>query len=257
MVAAKIDPTRLTIVSVLGACSEIGAFNMGLKIHEFLKKNMIEIEGFVGNALIDMYAKCGNLKLARQVFDSMGLRHVTCWNSMIVALAVHGHSEEALELFSYLERCNVQPNRITFLGVLLACSHKGLLEEGKALFHRMVHVYSIKPDIKHYGCMMDILTRRGLLDEAHRMISDMPVMPNSVLWKTLLGACKVHENVELAETAFREISKLETPDDGDLVLMSNIYAEAGRWEDVEHLRNGMIGRSLSKQPGYAQIELLS
>ncbi|KAH0458102.1 hypothetical protein IEQ34_013417 [Dendrobium chrysotoxum] len=255
MVAAGVVPTQLTIVSVLGACAETGAFEMGREIHGFLMEKEIEIEGFVGNALLDMYAKCGNLKLAQEVFDRMDVKHVTCWNSMIVALAIHGRSEEALDLFSSLEEAAVKPNRITFLGSLLACSHKGLVEEGRVLFHKMIKKYDIIPDIKHCGCMVDILCRRGLLEEACQLIKDMPFRANAVLWKTVIAACKVHGNVELAESAFREIGKLEKPDDADYVLMSNIYAEAGRWHGVEHLRTGMIGCNISKQPGCAQIEL--
>ncbi|XP_020592045.1 pentatricopeptide repeat-containing protein At1g74630-like [Phalaenopsis equestris] len=254
MVTAEVVPTRLTIVSVLGACAETGAFEVGREIHGFLMENEIEIEGFVGNALLDMYAKCGNLKLAREVFDMMNLKHVTCWNSMIVALSIHGHSEEALDLFASLEEAAIKPNRITFLGALLACSHKGLVEEGRALFHKMKK-YDIHPDIKHYGCMVDILSRCGLLEEAYQLIKEMPFRANAVLWKTVIAACKVHGNVDLAERAFGEIGKLEKPDDADFVLMSNIYAEAGRWQGVEHLRTGMIGCNISKEPGYALVEL--
>ncbi|KAK8950427.1 Pentatricopeptide repeat-containing protein [Platanthera guangdongensis] len=255
MHAAQVAPTQLTIVSVLGACAETGAFDLGREVHGFLMEKEIEIQGFVGNALLDMYAKCGNLKLAQEVFDMMSLKHVTCWNSMIVAFAIHGRSQEALDLFSSLEKASIRPNRVTFLGVLLACSHKGLVEEGRALFNRMVEEYHIQPDIKHYGCMVDILSRCGLLDEAYKVIKEMPVGPNSVLWKTLIAACKVHGNAELAEAAFREITKLEKPDDGDYVLMSNIYAEAGRWHGVEDLRTAMMGCGIPKQPGCTQIEL--
>lgn len=255
MGTAEVVPTQLTIVSLLGACAETGAFEMGHELHSFLMEKEIEIEGFVGNALLDMYAKCGNLKLAQEVFDRMDLKHVTSWNTMIVALAIHGHSEEALDLFDSLEEAAIKPNRITFLGALLACSHKGLVEEGRVLFYRMNKKYGIHPDMKHYGCMVDILSRRGLLEEAYQLIKEMPFRANAVLWKTVIAACKVHGNVELAESAFREIGKLEKPDDADYVLMSNIYAEAGRWQGVEHLRTGMIGCNISKQPGCAQIEL--
>ncbi|PKA50566.1 Pentatricopeptide repeat-containing protein [Apostasia shenzhenica] len=255
MLAAEVLPTQLTIISVLSACAETGSFELGREIHEFLKGKEIEIEGFVGNALLNMYSKCGSLELAGQLFDMMRMKHVSCWNSMIVALAVHGHSEDALELFSSLEKASVKPNRVTFLGALIACSHKGLVDEGKALFYRMINDYRIEADIKHYGCMVDIFSRCGLLEEAYQMIKEMPLKANSLLWKTLLSACRVHRSIELAEVAFREIVKLENPDDGDYVLMSNIYAEAGRWEDVEHLRAGMIGCCIMKQPGVAQVEL--
>ncbi|XP_010922730.1 pentatricopeptide repeat-containing protein At5g15300 [Elaeis guineensis] len=258
MQANDVEPTELTIVSVLGACAETGALEMGKKVHKYLRDKEFKIEGYVGNALLDMYAKCGNLKLAWQVFDAMGMKHVTCWNTMIVALAVHGHCKDALELFASMEReasLGVKPNRVTFLGVLLACSHKGLLKEGQDFFQRMVKEYNIEPDIKHYGCMVDMLSRCGLVDEAFQMIKEMPMKENSVLWKTVLGACRVHGDVELAEEAFKELAELAPLSDADYVLMSNIYAEAERWEDVERLRTGMIGDSISKQQGCTQIEL--
>ena len=254
MLANEFVPTELTMVSVLGACAETGSLEIGLDIHNYLKGRNFAIKGFVGNALLDMFAKCGNIKLAWQIFDEMGAKHVSCWNSMIVALAVHGYCDEALDLFSKMDQ---KPNRVTFLGVLLAYSHKGLVEEGREFFRRMLEEYKIKPDIKHYGCMVDMLSRMGLVDEAYKMIKSMPMKANSVIWKTLLGACKVHGGVELAEEAFGELCAIEPLCDDDYVLMSNIYAEAERWDDVERLRCGMIGQCISKQVGLSQIELNS
>ncbi|RWW68119.1 hypothetical protein BHE74_00024372 [Ensete ventricosum] len=256
----NVKPTELTIVSVLGACAETGVLDLGQEIHFYLNNNGYRIEGYVGNALLDMYAKCGSLKMAKQLFDTMGWKHVTCWNAMIMALAVHGHSEEALELFASMERetshGGAKPNRITFLGVLIACSHKGLLKEGQAFFERMIEEYKIEPNIKHYGCMVDLLSRSGLVEEAYQMIKEMPIKANVVLWKTILSACRVYGNVELAERAFKELAKLGSPSDAEYVLMSNIYAEAERWADVGRLRTGMIGCSISKLPGCSKIELI-
>ncbi|XP_072974760.1 pentatricopeptide repeat-containing protein At5g15300-like [Typha angustifolia] len=254
----EMEPTELTIVSVLGACAETGELEMGKEIHRYLKNKDIMIEGYVGNALLDMYAKCGCLKLAWQVFSGMSLKHITCWNAMIVGLAVHGCFEEALELFASMEREPsrvAEPNRITFLGVLLACSHKGLVKEGQAYFKRMVEKYKIEPDIKHYGCMVDLLCRCGMVKEAYQMIKDMPVKANSVLWKTVLAACRVYGHMELAKEALKERRELGPLGDDEIVTISNICADAERWEDVENLRTKLIGCSISKQAGYSQIEL--
>lgn len=254
MLDDEFEPTQLTMVSVLGACAETGSMEVGHEIYEYLKSRNVVIDGFVGNAVLDMFAKCGNVRMAQQVFDEIGSKHVSCWNSMIVALAVHGYCDEALELFSKMDQ---EPNRITFLGVLLACSHKGLVEEGREFFRKMVEEYKIKPDIKHYGCMVDMLSRVGLVNEAYKMVKSMPMKANSVIWKTLIGACKVHGVVELAEEAIQELGAVGPLRDDDYTLMSNIYAEAGRWADAERLRDEMIGQSILKQTGYSQIELSS
>ncbi|KAJ6827998.1 putative pentatricopeptide repeat-containing protein [Iris pallida] len=252
MVGSRFRPTELTIVSVLGACAETGSMEIGREIHDYLRDNNFTVDGFVGNALLDMYAKSGDLKMARRVFDEMGWKHVTSWNSMIVALAVHGHCDESLKLFSKLDQ---EPNSVTFLGVLLACSHMGLVEEGREFFRRMVEDYKIEPNIKHYGCMVDMFSRTGMVDEAFKMIKEMPMKANSVIWTTFLGACKLCGDVELAETAFRELGEIGSLTDEDYVVMSNIYSEAERWEDAARLRCGTSGQSIWKQPGSSQIVL--
>lgn len=256
MQIAEVEATEVTLISVLGACAETGALEMGRKIHESLKENKYRIEGYLGNALVDMYAKCGNLSFARKVFNELKMKPVSCWNAMIVGLAVHGYSEEALELFAAMELKldEVRPNRVTFIGVLIACSHKGLVEEGQQYFNRMIKEYKIMPDIKHYGCMIDLLSRWGLLYEACKMIKTMPLPPTAVLWRTLLGACRVHGNEELAEEAFQELAKLESLRDGDYVLLSNIFAETERWDDVERVRNEMICIGVRKKLGSSHIE---
>ncbi|KAK9167100.1 hypothetical protein Scep_002291 [Stephania cephalantha] len=257
MWSAGVEVTEITLVSVLGLCAETGELVIGKEIHNFLKEKEFEIEGFLGSALVDMYAKCGSLNSALEVFNEMKVKHVSCWNAIIMALAVHGKSEEALELFSIMEEKydEAVPNRITFIAVLIACSHKGLVEEGRQFFRRMVNEYKIKPDMKHFGCIVDLLCRWGLLGEARQVVQTMPFEANSVLWRTLLGACRVYRNVELAEEAFKKISMLETPQDGDCVLLSNIYAEMGRWVDVERLRNEMIELEVLKRPGSSFIEV--
>lgn len=257
MQIAKVDATEVTFISILGACAETGALEIGRKIHESLKEKKYKVEGYLGNALVDMYAKCGNLSLAWEVFNELKMKPVSCWNAMIMGLAVHGYCEEALELFAAMELKldEVMPNRITFIGVLIACSHKGLVEKGREYFNRMIKEYKVMPDIKHYGCMVDLLSRWGLLYDAFQVIKTMPLPPTAVLWRTLLGACRVHGNVELAEESFQQLAKLEVLSDGDYVLLSNIYAEAERWDDVERVRNEMLLIGLPKKLGSSNIEM--
>ncbi|KAK7264140.1 hypothetical protein RJT34_31744 [Clitoria ternatea] len=253
---AEVKPTEVTLISVLGACAETGALEIGNRIHESLKACEHKIEGYLGNALLNMYSKCGNLNSAREVFNGMRIKTVSCWNAMIVGLAVHGYCEEALQLFSEMEQGlgTVRPNRITFIGVLIACSHKGLVDKARWYFDHMVKHYKILPDNKHYGCMVDLLSRFGLLEEAHQMIKTAPYQNSAVLWRTLLGACRTQSNVKLAKISFQQLTKLEHLTDGDYVLLSNIYAEAERWDEVERVRSEMIDLYVPKQVGYSQID---
>ena len=257
MQISEVEATEVTLISVLGACAETGALEIGRKIHKSLKEKKYKVEGYLGNALVDMYAKCGNLSLAWEVFNELKMKPVSCWNAMIMGLAIHGYCEEALELFAAMELKldEVKPNRITFIGVLIACSHKGLVEKGREYFNLMIKEYKVIPDIKHYGCMVDLLSRWGLLNDAFQVIKTMPLPPTAVLWRTLLGACRVHGNAELAEEAFQQLAKLKVLSDGDYVLLSNIYAEAERWDDVERVRNEMLSVGVSKKLGFSNIEM--
>lgn len=258
MQSNKVDPTQLTIISIIGACAETGELVLGKEIHSYLNGMNILIDGHIGNALLDMYAKCGYLKLARQVFDGMSMKHVSCWNAMIVGFAVHGCSDEALELFSEMEREKEQlPNHTSFLGILIACRHKGLVEEGQRYFNLMIEKYSIVPDIKHYGCMVDLLSRCGLVKEAYKMAKEMPVKPNTVFWKSILSACRVHGQVELAEAVFKELREVGPLGEEEFVTMSNVFAEAGRWLDVQRLRERVVDSGGFKPAGWSLINSLN
>lgn len=251
MKQSAIEATEVTFISILGACAEMGALETGKKIHNSLKKKHYRIEGYLGNAIVDMYAKCGELTLALEVFNKLEMKPVSCWNAMIMGLAIHGHSEKALEMFDSMEAENedYKPNRVTFIALLIACSHKGLVTEGRHFFNLMSIKYKIIPDLKHYGCMIDLFSRWGFLQEAYMMIKSCGFSSCSVLWRTLLGACRVYRDVELAEESFRELRNLEPWKDGDYVLLSNIYAEEQRWDDVERLRNEMIDYGVCKKAG--------
>ncbi|CAL4911948.1 unnamed protein product [Urochloa decumbens] len=246
------EPTELTVVSAFGACAEMGELELGRGIHNYLESKGIAADGYVGNALVNMYAKCGNLKLARQVFNGMSIRDLTCWNTMIVGLSVHGQWPDALELFDSMK---IEPDHVTFVGVLTACSHSGLVNEGRAYFNSMTEDYKIVPSVKHYGCMIDMLCRHGKVHEAYQMVKDMTNKANSVLWKMVMSACRVHGQFELANKAFHELHQLMPIDDGDAITVSNVYAEAERWDDVEHLRRKVIGCNVSKHAAWSQVHV--
>ncbi|KAE9619966.1 hypothetical protein Lal_00040258 [Lupinus albus] len=254
---AEVKPTEVTLISVLGACAETGALEVGKKIHESIKLHGSNIDGYLGNALLNMYSKCGCLSSAWEIFNQMSIKPVSCWNAMIVGLAIHGYCEEALKLFSEMEHRlgTIRPNRVTFIGVFIACSHKGLVDKARWYFNHMVNQYKIVPDIKHYGCMVDLLSRWGLLEEAYETIKTAPFEDSAVLWRTLLGACRTQGNVELAEISFQQLAKLQHLTDGDYVLLSNIYAEAKRWNEVEQVRSEMVSLYAPKQAGYSQIDV--
>uniref|UniRef100_A0A7N0RDF6 Pentatricopeptide repeat-containing protein n=1 Tax=Kalanchoe fedtschenkoi TaxID=63787 RepID=A0A7N0RDF6_KALFE len=235
MQAAGVDPTEVTLISVLWACAETGALEVGREIHQTLRRKQSRIE-------------------ALRAFNELKMKHVACWNAMIVGLAVHGYSEEALKLFAAMETSphEVTPNRITFMGVLTACSHKGLVEEGRGFFRRMTSEYSIRPDVKHYGCMVDLLSRSGQLSKAFHLIHEASLDTKVPLWRTLLGSCRIHSNVELADECFNQLSGCLT--DGDYVLLSNIYVEAERWDDVQWVRNAITDSKVAKQSGYSNFQ---
>ncbi|KAF3795132.1 Pentatricopeptide repeat-containing protein [Nymphaea thermarum] len=249
------EPDTVTMVGVLRACASLGALDLGRWVHVYMDKNYIKADGYVGNALVDMYAKCGSIEQAEDVFNGMANRDVFSYTSMIVGFAMHGLGKRALALFKEMSKVGVAPDEITFIGVLSACSHAGLVEEGRRHFDEMIKVYCLTPEIEHYGCMVDLLGRAGLLDEAEEFIKAMPMQPDAFVWGALLGACKIHGKVELGGRISRLLLELEPQRDGAYVVMSNIYASASRWPDVVKIRKEMKARKLKKTPGCSLIEL--
>ncbi|XP_062078946.1 pentatricopeptide repeat-containing protein At4g21065-like [Humulus lupulus] len=250
---AGLKPNEVTVVAVLSACADLGDLHLGRRIHEYSTRSGFGRNVRVSNTLIDMFIKCGCLEEAQGVFNEMKERTVVSWSAMIQGLAMHGKAEEALKLFSKMIRVGVKPNWVTFLGLLHACSHMGLVEEGRKFFTSMTRDYGIVPKIEHYGSLVDLLSRAGLLQEAHEFIKNMPIKPNGVVWGALLGGCKVHKNIELAEEAIKHLSELDPLNDGYYVVLSNIYAEAERWEDAARVRKLMRDRGVKKTPGASSI----
>ncbi|XP_058083531.1 pentatricopeptide repeat-containing protein At4g21065-like [Magnolia sinica] len=252
---AKIKPNEVTMVNLLSLCVEAGALDLGKWIHACIDKQGIESDVVLATALIDMYAKCGDIDVAYGIFVTAPHRDVCMWNAMMGGLAMHGHGKEALELFSQMEIARIKPNDITFIGILHACSHAGLVADGQRIFNRMVHDFGLAPKVEHYGCMVDLLGRAGRLNEAYKLICSMPIRPNIIVWGALLAACKLHRNLSLGELAAERLLKLEPYNCGYNVLISNIYAAANRWADVADMRRAMKDVGLKKAPGFSSIEV--
>ncbi|BBG99063.1 Pentatricopeptide repeat superfamily protein [Prunus dulcis] len=249
MQTENVEYDYITIVSVISACASLGALNTGRRLHELARMKGFGTNASVTNALIDMYAKCGNIDLAKNVFQGLPHKSVVSWTSIIGACASHGHGDDALMLFSMMKEQGTKPNSFTFTAVLTACRHAGLVEEARKHFESMIKDHSISPGIEHYACMVDLLGCAGCLLEAYKFIETMPVEPAAGVWGALLSACRIHGNVELAELVVARLSRLDTQTVTSYVLMSNIYAEASRWEDEARLRNLMRKKLLKSYLG--------
>eukprot|EP01018_Ginkgo_biloba_P036695 Gb_15537 [translate_table: standard] len=255
MQLADVMPNSVTMVSALPACAHLAALQQGKCIHGYIIKSGFESDIAVGTALIDMYAKCGSIEIARQFFDKMSKRNVISWSAMIAGYGMHGLGKDALALFCQMQQTGIMPNHITFVCVLSACSHAGLLDEGWQLFECMFQDHYITPRGEHYACMVDLLGRAGRLDEAQDFIKHMPLEPGVSVWGALLSACRIHSNIELGQRVAEHLFHLEPEKAGSYVLLSNIYAAAGRWDDVAKVRAVMKDKGVKKAPGCSLIEI--
>ncbi|XP_020244368.1 pentatricopeptide repeat-containing protein At3g29230-like [Asparagus officinalis] len=248
-------PDRVCAVGAITACAQLGALDQGQWIHSYLRRHKILLDVVVNTSLVDMYMKCGSLDLARRVFEGMRAKSVVSWNVMIVGLGTNGRGVEALELFYHMLKQGAPMDDLTFLGVLTACTHTGLVDEGFDIFHRMKNEFGSEPKIEHYGCIVDLLGRSGRLEEARIFIETMPMEPTPALWVSLLASCRTHRCVDLAEKVVDELVRIGEDDGGVYVLMSNIYADEGMWTDVWRMRRLMKGRGMKKETGRSVIEL--
>ncbi|KAE9610674.1 hypothetical protein Lal_00029734 [Lupinus albus] len=250
---ASFPADQSTLTSVLRACTSLSLLELGRQVHVHVLK--FDQDLILNNALLDMYCKCGSLEDAKFIFNRMAGKDVISWSTMIAGLAQNGFSMEALNLFGSMKVQGPKPNHITILGVLFACSHAGLVNEGWYYFRSMKTLCGIDPGREHYGCMLDLLGRAGKLDDMVKLIQEMNCEPDVVTWRTLLDACRAHRNVDLAAYAAKEIQKLDPQDIGAYVLLSNIYANSKRWSDVAEVRKAMRVRGLRKEPGCSWIEV--
>nr|UPT48860.1 pentatricopeptide repeat protein AaPPR955 [Agave angustifolia]UPT49652.1 pentatricopeptide repeat protein AaPPR1073 [Agave angustifolia] len=202
-----------------------------------------------------MYAKCGSLACSRQVFDEMAMKNLISWSAMVSGYGLHGKGREAVKCFTEMKEKGIRPDKVTFTSVLSACSHSGLTQEGKEIFHQISSEYNIKPSVEHYACMVDLLGRIGRLDEAYELIMNMEVEPSIDVWAALLSACRIHHNIELGEVAAQKAFDLKPKSVGVHVSLSNIYAKEKRWGDVERVRAAARQNGLRKPPGCTFVEL--
>lgn len=249
----KVD--EVSMVSILSACTHLGALDQGRWAHGYIERNKLTMTVTLGTALIDMYAKCGNIKKAMEIFWSMKERNVYTWSSAIGGLAINGFGKESLNLFSLMKQDGVEPNEVSFVSVLRGCSVIGLVEEGQKHFESMKNIYRIEPELEHYGLMVDLYGRAGRLEEAMNFIDNMPVEPHVGAWIALLNACRLYNNREFGEFALRKVVALESKNDGAYILLSNIYADDKNWEGVSRLRKTMKEDGVNKVPGCSVMEI--
>ncbi|CAN4115771.1 unnamed protein product [Withania somnifera] len=255
MMSYDLLPNSVTMVSVLQASAALAALEQGKVLHGYILRKGLDSILPVLNALVTMYARAGALELGRRVFDQMGKQDVVAWNSMISSYGIHGFGAKAIETFSEMIRHGVSPTPITFVSVLGACSHAGLVVEGKKLFDSMSKEHKISPTVEHYACMVDILGRANQLEEAAIIIQDMRIEPGPKVWGSLLGSCRIHCNVNLAERASRRLFELEPTNAGNYVLLADIYAEARMWDELKQVRKLLEAKGLRKVSGCSTIEV--
>ncbi|KAL5722816.1 hypothetical protein ACHQM5_006287 [Ranunculus cassubicifolius] len=252
------EPDVTTMVIMLSACAELGNLSLGRWVHCQVIENGLLMNCKLGTALVNMYAKCGALSYAGLVFGRMIDRNVWTWSAMILGFAQHGLAKEALKLFADMKNSSIQPNYVTFLGVLCACSHARMVDEGFGVFEDMTRIYGIKPMKTHYGAMVDILSRSGRLEEAYNFILRMPIKPDPIIWRTLLSACSIHDvsdSTGVGMKVRKRLLDLEPRRCGNLVIAANMYAEAGSWEEAARIRRMMKDRGLRKKAGESCIEV--
>ncbi|GFY96475.1 tetratricopeptide repeat (TPR)-like superfamily protein [Actinidia rufa] len=248
-------PNEVTVLGALSACSQLGAARDGEKIWDYIRGEKLDLNVQVCNVVIDMYAKCGFVEKAYWVFENMSCcKSIVTWNTMIMALAMHGDGYRAIELFEQMGQAGVCPDDVSYLAALCGCNHAGLVEDGFRLFNSMEGC-GVRANVKHYGSVVDLLGRAGRLEEAFGIVNSMPMVPDVVLWQTLLGACKTHGNVDLAEQVSRKVVEMGSNTCGDFILLSNVYAANQRWDDVGRVREAMKNRDVKKIPGFSYTEV--
>ncbi|CAA7397034.1 unnamed protein product [Spirodela intermedia] len=253
--AAAPPPNAVTIATVLPLCADLADFHLGAAIHGLcVKKGLDDADAVVGTALLDMYAKCGCAEDARRIFDEMPHRTVVSWNAMISGYGLQGQGREALETFQRMLLAGggggAAPNHSTFISLISACGHAGMVEEGLKVFTSMSRDFDLLPETRHYAAVVDLLARAGRVEEAYEFIMGMPVEPDDAVWGALLGACKIHRRVELGEAAAKKAMELKPDEAGYRVLLANLYAAAGRWEEAQNLRKTMK----KKEAGRSSIQ---
>ncbi|XP_042504215.1 pentatricopeptide repeat-containing protein At5g15340, mitochondrial [Macadamia integrifolia] len=246
---------HVTLCSILSACSLSGDLTVGEWVHAYVRKTMgNDLHLMVGTGLVDMYAKCGRIDTASQVFENMSYRNVVAWNAMLNGLAMHGRGEAVLSLFPRMIS-EAQPDDITFVSILSACSHSGMVDQGCRYFCDLVPVYCIEPKVEHYACMVDLLGRAGRLEDALVLVREMPIPPNEVVLGSLLASCSLHGKLQLGEHLLKELIQIDPFNVDYHVLLSNMYTLAGRCDKADFLRQVFKKRGIRKVPGISSIHV--
>ncbi|XP_047320046.1 pentatricopeptide repeat-containing protein At3g09040, mitochondrial [Impatiens glandulifera] len=250
----NVMPDQATFASVLKACSSLAVLRGGEEIHSIVFHTGFDSDTLIASALIDMYAKCGELRSSMQVFAEMETKtSVVQWNSMIVGFAKNGYADDAFRLFGEMREANVEPDEVTFLGILTACSHTGRVSEGREVFEIMTKQYGMRPSSEHCACMIDILGRSGNLDEALELIENLEFAPGVMMWSSFLAACRMHGDDARGKVAAEKLIELEPGSSSPYVLKSHLYAASENWEGVNSIRKRMREKGASKFPGYSRV----
>ncbi|KAL1807959.1 hypothetical protein ACET3Z_024949 [Daucus carota] len=253
----SVKPNEGTFVSLLGACSSLAGLSEGKQIHQIISKTVYQDDKLVVSALLNMYAKCGELTIAKKIFND-GLRSqrdLVSWNGMIAAYAHHGRGSDAINLFKEMQNFGFKPNDVTYVALLAACSHAGLVEEGLQYFDQLTKDRSIQVNEDHYTCLIDLCGRAGSLKEAFNLIKKLPVKPSSSVWGALLAGCNVYGNANLGKLVAKQMLAAEAENAGTYILQANIYSSSGKWREAANLRMKMKEKGLKKQPGCSWIEI--
>ncbi|TQE03682.1 hypothetical protein C1H46_010656 [Malus baccata] len=255
MKIAGFRPDKVTFVSVISSCAELATLGQGQQIHaEAIKAGACTVVAVI-SSLISMYSRCGCLEDSLKAFMESEVGDAVMWSSMISAYGFHGRGEDAIKLFEEMKQEELEANDVTFLSLLYACSHCGLKDKGLGFFNSMIEKYGLHPKLEHYTCVVDLLGRSGCLEEAEAMIRSMPVKADAIIWKTLLSACKIHKNADMARRIADEVIRQDPQDSASYVLLSNIHALARRWHDVSEMRKMMRDRKVKKEPGISWLEI--
>ncbi|KAF3442703.1 hypothetical protein FNV43_RR16620 [Rhamnella rubrinervis] len=258
MQVGRVRADKFTVVAILTGCAQLGALEQGKWTHGYIDEYGIQVDTVVGTALIEMYAKCGCIEKSLEIFNGLKEKDTASWTSIICGLAMNGKTSKALELFSEMRQVGLTPDDITFVAILSACSHGGLVEEGRWFFHSMREMYGIEPKLEHYGCLIDLLGRAGLLDEAEELIENIPNDNNEnvvPLYGALLSACRIYGHVAMGERVAEKLMNIESSDSDVHMLLANIYASADRWGDSTKMRIKMKDVGVRKVPGCSSIEI--
>ncbi|XP_068662707.1 putative pentatricopeptide repeat-containing protein At5g37570 [Aristolochia californica] len=251
MKKTKVEANEVALVGVISACTQTGDTDVADMVASHMEERGSKLTLIAANALIHLHSKCGTIERALRVFHKMQEKDVISYSAVITGLAVHGQTKEALNIFEQMHLEGIEPNEVTFVGVLNACSHAGFVDEGLDYFKMMTKTYGLVPRTEHYACLADLLGRAGRLKEAQKLIENIAGLSDAGAWGALLGACMVHSNVEIGETAAKHLFKIEPENTGNYVLLANIYASVNRWADAETVRKMMSGRGLRKNPGFS------